>query len=157
MGLILKVLPIGLKPLFYHGPVRRLLKKVIIGDILSSHFSPEVVRLCEEHSISFVCLVPNSTHLSQPLDVAYYGPLKRKWREILKSWKMRNPSLISLPKDEFPKLLKELVESLNNGNLISGFKACSICPVQPDELLKKLPQSTGTEAVSDKISEAVLK
>ena len=54
-------------------------KKVIIGDNLSSHFSPEVVRLCEEHSISFVCLVPNSTHLSQPLDVAYYGPLKRKW------------------------------------------------------------------------------
>ena len=82
-------------------------KKVIISDNLSSHFSPEVVRLCEEHNISFVCLVPNSTHLSQPLDVAYYGPLKRKWRAILKSWKMRNPSSTSLPKDEFPKLLKE--------------------------------------------------
>ena len=61
---------------------------------------------------------------------------------------MRNPSFTSLPKDEFPKMLKELVESLNNGNLISGFKACG---------MKKLPQSTGTEAVSDRISKAVLK
>ena len=89
-------------------------KKSLIGDNLSSHFSLEIVRLCEEHNISFVCLVPNSTHLSQPLDVAYYGPLNRKWQELLKSWKMRSPSLTSLPKDEFPKLLKELVESLNN-------------------------------------------
>ena len=36
-------------------------KKVIIGDNLSNHFSPEVVRLREEHNISFMCLVPNST------------------------------------------------------------------------------------------------
>ena len=50
-------------------------KKVIIGDNLSSHFSIDVIRLCEEHNISFVCLVPNSTHLSQPLDVAFYAPL----------------------------------------------------------------------------------
>ena len=54
-------------------------KKVIIGDNLSCHFFPKVVSLCKEHNISFVCFVPNSTHLSQPLDVAYYGPLKRKW------------------------------------------------------------------------------
>ena len=41
--------------------------------------------------------------------------------------------------------------------MISGFKACCIYPVQPDKLLKKLPQSAGTEAVSNRISEAVLK
>ena len=41
-------------------------RKVIIGDNLSSHFSPDVITLCDEHNISFVCLVPNSMHLSQP-------------------------------------------------------------------------------------------
>ena len=51
--------------------------KVIIGDNLSSHFSTDVLNLCDQHNISFVCLVPNSTHLTQPLDIAFYGPLKK--------------------------------------------------------------------------------
>ncbi len=74
-------------------------RKVIIGDNLSSHFSADAITLSDEHNISFVCLVPYSTHLSQPLDVAFYGLLKRKWRKILKMWKVNNPCLTSLPKD----------------------------------------------------------
>ncbi|CAB4023918.1 PREDICTED: uncharacterized protein LOC106141545 [Paramuricea clavata] len=125
-------------------------KKVVIGDNLSSHFSPDIIRLCEENNISFVCLVPNSTHLTQPLDVAFYGPLKRKWRKILKQWKIYNPSLTSLPKNEFPRLLKELVESLNT----AGFQACGIYPLNPNEVLKNMPQSS--EDASINISTAVI-
>ena len=133
-------------------------RKVIIGDNLSSHFSPDVITLCDQHNISFICLVPNSTHLSQPLDVAFYGPLKRKWRKILKSWKVKNPCLTSLPKDSFPSLLKELVSSLNTDNLISGFRACSIYPFNPQELVAKSPQSNGAASAnaSQSISSAVL-
>ena len=46
-------------------------KKVLIGDNLSSHLSPEVVRLCEENNILFKFLVPNATHLVQPIDLAF--------------------------------------------------------------------------------------
>ena len=53
-------------------------KKVVIGDNLFSHFSTDVLMLCKDHNISFVCLVANSTYISQPLDVAFYGPLMRK-------------------------------------------------------------------------------
>ena len=108
-------------------------KKVVVGDNLSSHFSCDVLKLCAELNISFVCLVPNSTHLSQPLDVAFYGPMKRKWRGILKNWKLKNPSKTTLPKDEFPGLLKELCEVLNHDNLIAGFSTCGIYPFCPDE------------------------
>ena len=45
-------------------------KKVVIGDNLFSHFSTDVLMLCKDHNISFVSLVANSTHISQPLDVA---------------------------------------------------------------------------------------
>ena len=114
---------------------------VIIGDNLSSHFSPEIIRPSEKNDIHFICLVPNSTHLSQPLDAAFYGPLKRKWRTILRDWKIRNQSLPTLPKDSFPKLLKELVSSLNLENLKSGFRACRIYPMDPNEVLKRLPQT----------------
>ena len=55
----------------------------MIGDNLSSHISESVVRKCERHDVKFICLPPNSTHLTQPLDVAYFKPLKTSWCSIL--------------------------------------------------------------------------
>ena len=129
--------------------------KVIIGDNLSSHFSPDIIRFCEKNNIRFICLVPNSTHLSQPLDVAFYGPMKRIWRKILKDWKMRNQSFTTLPKDSFPKLLKELMDTLNLENLKSGFKACGIYPMDPNEVLKKIPGESAKE-IQLNVSQVVL-
>lgn len=57
--------------------------KIIIGDNLSSHLNVNIIRKCEECNIRFVFLPANTTHLSQPLDVAFFGPLKKKWRQIL--------------------------------------------------------------------------
>lgn len=61
--------------------------KVVIGDNLSSHISLEVLHLCEENSIKFIPLPPTATHLLQPLDVAFFHPLKSHWREVLTNWK----------------------------------------------------------------------
>jgi len=58
-------------------------KNVIIEDNLSSHLSNEVIRLSEKHSIDFIFLPPNSTHLTQPLDVAFFRPLKGAWKNVL--------------------------------------------------------------------------
>ena len=55
-------------------------KKVLIGDNLSSHISIEVVKACKENSIAFIAPPPNSTHLTQPLDISYFHPLKVAWR-----------------------------------------------------------------------------
>ena len=79
--------------------------KVVIGDNLSSHFSPDIIKVCEENDVKFVCLPPNSTNLTQLLNVAFYGPMKRVWHKILKLWKVNNPTLTTLSKDEFPELL----------------------------------------------------
>ncbi|XP_049787110.1 uncharacterized protein LOC126190695 [Schistocerca cancellata] len=57
--------------------------KVLIGDNLSSHISMKVINECKENNIRFVLLPPNSTHLCQPLDAAYFRPLKRSWRKVL--------------------------------------------------------------------------
>ena len=61
-------------------------KKVLIGDNLSSHFSEAVIESCLQHNIKFVCLPPTSTHLCQPLDAAFFRPLKMKWQSILSTW-----------------------------------------------------------------------
>jgi len=57
-------------------------KKLLIGDNLSSHFTSTVLSLAAQYDILFVCLPPNATHLLQPLDVAFYRPLKGYWRKV---------------------------------------------------------------------------
>lgn len=61
--------------------------KVLIGDNLAAHLSPEVLKLCQENNIRFCFLPENATHLMQPLDVGVFAPMKRHWREILRDWK----------------------------------------------------------------------
>jgi len=63
--------------------------KVIIGDNLASHLSLAVIKLCETHNIRFVLLPPNATHLCQPLDFAFFCPLKGTWRKVLDEWKKK--------------------------------------------------------------------
>lgn len=117
--------------------------KVIIGDNLSSHLNIEVIELCQEYQIKFVFLPPNSTHLTQPLDVAFFGPLKREWRKILLNYKISNPGQSTINKKHFPKLLAKLLKNINlRGieNIKSGFKATGICPVNAQNVLKRIPE-----------------
>nr|CAI5855786.1 unnamed protein product [Callosobruchus analis] len=83
-------------------------------DNLSSHISPNVLRFCQENYIAFVCLPPNSTHLTQPLDIAYFRPLKIKWKQALTAWKESEQGKRAqcLPKEQFPSLLKKTLDDL---------------------------------------------
>ena len=74
---------------------------MIIGDNFSAHLDIDVVRLCEENQIDFVFLVSHSTHLCQPLDVAFFRPMKSAWRATLTEWKARNVRMVAVPKDAF--------------------------------------------------------
>ena len=101
--------------------------KVLLGDNLSSHFSAKVLKVCRENNIRFVCLPPNTTDILQPMDVAFFAPMKRAWRKMLDDYKMDNPNETAVRKDKFPQLLKLLLEILaTNGkaNLKNGFAKC---------------------------------
>lgn len=49
---------------------------VLIDDNLASHINERVIEMCEAHDIKFICLPPNTTHISQPLDIAFFRPMK---------------------------------------------------------------------------------
>lgn len=122
------------------------LKKVLIGDNLASHVSAAVVESCEENNISFVLLPPNSTGITQPLDVSYFKPLKVKWSEVLFKWKSKNRGTV--PKDKFPVLLKQCLKEMepkSAANVLAGFRGCGYVPLDREQVLKRLPaESTGT-------------
>uniref|UniRef100_A0A1B6GCB9 DDE-1 domain-containing protein n=1 Tax=Cuerna arida TaxID=1464854 RepID=A0A1B6GCB9_9HEMI len=119
--------------------------KYLIGDNLASHLSIDMVKKCEDNNIKFIFLPKNSTHLTQPLDVAFFRPLKMSWRKILEEWKI-GPGRYeaTIPKDKFPSLLKKVFETCKSENVLSGFKKCGIIPLDRKKLLDRLPKTSFT-------------
>ena len=114
--------------------------KLLIGDNLASHMSPTVLQICKENNIRFCFLPENSTHLLQPLDVGVFGPMKRRWREILRQWRLGDgKSYASLPKPEFPKLLRVLMRKDYRSAIKGGFDGTGLYPFNPQRVLSKLP------------------
>ena len=87
-------------------------KKALIGDNLANHFSLKILKACKYNDIKFACLPPNATDYLQLLNVAFFGPMKRKWRNILDMYKTDYPSLSAVKKDLFPQLLNKLWQEM---------------------------------------------
>lgn len=118
---------------------------VVVGDNLASHFAPNVIRVALEHDIYLTPFPPNATHLMQPLDVAVFAPMKKKWRMILDAWRKETRYPGSIPKEQFPLLLNRLWSQIQPNvqqNLISGFRATGLYPCNPQEVIKRLPDAT---------------
>lgn len=113
--------------------------KALIGDNLGCHFSVEVIKSCQQHDIRFVTLIPNTTHILQPLDVAVFRPAKIIWRKSLQLFRNQCRNASTIPKQQFPTLLYSLFQKLESKNLISGFEATGICPLNRQKVLIKLP------------------
>ncbi|CAH1959591.1 unnamed protein product [Acanthoscelides obtectus] len=130
-------------------------RKILLGDNLSSHFTDEVLRLCEQNNIAFVCLPKNSTHLTQPLDVGFFRPFKMSWRSVLLRWKQSHLSSTTVDKKDFPYLLStaltEMDKKTEDGNgairldLEASFRATGIVPFDPDRVLQKIPENDNVD------------
>lgn len=138
-------------------------KKALIGDNLSSHLNSNIIELCQANEIKFICLPPNSTHLTQPLDLAFFRPMKGAWRKILLDYKQKT-NKSPIPKNDFPKLLKKLMtelETTSSESIQNGFKKSGIYPLDRDQVIDRLPtkeseQDKSIDEVNVSVSESVL-
>lgn len=119
------------------------------------------------HDIYFTSLPANSTHLTQPLDVAVFRSLKSQWRRILDGWRKESRQIKgAIPKPHLPALLNQLWSLVAKSgaigrNLKSGFRACGLLPFNPEEVLCKLPDysspnSSHSGSVSSGLSDALV-
>ena len=62
----------------------------LILDRHNSHMTLEVVKISMEAGLDIVSLPSYTSHVLQPLDIAYYVPFKTTFRKYRDLWSMRN-------------------------------------------------------------------
>lgn len=125
-------------------------KKAVFVDNCSAHLSVEVLELCEEHDVFFVPLPPNSTWLTQPCDVALFGPLKAAWHHVIIQFNMERieaglAPFSTIPRAHFTTLLERMFQRMDTtevggtgklGKIVrSAFRTTGICPLDRSPVL----------------------
>ena len=56
---------------------------LLIVDGHTTHIDVEISKFCKENGILLYCLLPHSSHITQPLDVGFFGALKTSWGKAI--------------------------------------------------------------------------
>lgn len=102
---------------------------VMFLDGHSSHFSLHLSNFCSEKGIVLIGLIPNATHLLQPMDVALFHPLKNEWKKTVREWRINSNNGERLKREDFSRLVDECLKKAAKPNTINnGFKTCGLYP-----------------------------
>lgn len=118
--------------LWYIPPERPV---ILLMDGHSTHYCPETMVLAAKERVIVFTLPPNTTHVSQPLDKGCFGPLKAAWRRVCHEYCVKNPGRV-VTRYTFSELFSQAwMQSMNMGNIISGFRCTGIYPVDRSKLM----------------------
>lgn len=105
---------------------------IVFVDGHSFHFSFETTEFCVNNQIYLIALYPNSTHLTQPMDVALFAPIKQKWRQAVHKWKYEH-NYATMAKSHFCEVLKGVIrDAAKPEYFVSAFRACGLYPFNPN-------------------------
>ena len=79
---------------------------LLIIDGHTTHIDLDISQFCKEDRILLYCLPPHSSHISQPLDVGFFAPLKANWKKAVDSFRMANIGQ-EITKEVFARVFKE--------------------------------------------------
>lgn len=105
---------------------------ILFVDGHASHKGLEVADVCQSLGIVLISLYPNTTHITQPADVAVFKPLKSEWKRSVEEWRYENQGC-PLTMQHFGTVLAKTVERGITPNTIqNGFRVCGLQPFDPD-------------------------
>ena len=106
---------------------------LLIIDGAHVHLSLWISEFCDEMNIILYVLHPNSTHLTQPLDLSFMGSVKVHYKEVVCRWITDHP--FELCKFAFPEAFVNMwrhVVAVTVENTAKGFKVAGIYPFNPE-------------------------
>nr|XP_029732000.1 stress response protein NST1-like [Aedes albopictus] len=105
---------------------------ILFVDGHSSHNALEVADLCLSKGIVLIALYPNTTHITQPADVAVFKPLKSEWKRSVDEWRNEHQGC-ALTMPHFGRVLEKAVErGIKPTTIQNGFRICGLHPFDPD-------------------------
>lgn len=121
---------------------------LLLIDGHSSHYEPETIRLAAKEGIIILCLPPHTTHVSQPLDISFFRPLKVYWSEGCHKYMQNNPGR-TVTKYQFSALFSVAwYKAIKAENLVSGFRKAGIYPYNANAIrIPDLPPSSAEPEV----------
>ncbi|XP_071562383.1 uncharacterized protein [Temnothorax nylanderi] len=96
--------------------------------------SPDILQMATDNNIHILCLPSHTTHYLQPLDRAFFEPLKTYFRDACCEWGNANPNK-KIGRNHFGLLLtKAWLRAATVQTGISGFRETGIHPFCPSAI-----------------------
>jgi hypothetical protein len=99
---------------------------LILYDGHKSHVSMTLTDWAKEHSVVLFVLPPHSSHLTQPLDIGVFGPMKHHYNNECKAYMHANPG-VSITRYEVAWLIaRPYGRAFSQDNITSAFRKAGI-------------------------------
>lgn len=102
---------------------------IMFTDLHSTRLNYHLVNAARENGIILYGLPPNSTHVMQPLDVAFFRPLKALWRKAANHWAKENPNEKMTKQKFISAFFPVYKEATKAVSLQRGFEAAGLYPI----------------------------
>jgi hypothetical protein len=122
-------------------------RRLLICDGHESHISSKFISFAMDHEIELILLVPHSSHITQPLDVGVFAPLKIAVGRSLD--RLLRAGVARLEKVEWVDYyMKARPEALTVKNINSAWRGSGLFPFNPFKVLRHLPDDSESAAPS---------
>jgi DDE superfamily endonuclease/Tc5 transposase DNA-binding domain len=113
-------------------------QRLLIADGHGSHIQANFIAYCMENDIDLLILPPHCSHVLQPLDVGVFAAFKRRYTGETAAISRLSSQRIS--RAEWVQLFARARESsVIRENILAGWRAAGISPLNPRRVLKDLP------------------
>ena len=102
---------------------------LLLLDGHSTHYTPEALQEAQKAEVIIMCLPPNTTHAAQPLDVSFFGTLKKRWSsDVCHSYVSENLGKV-ITKYTFSGLFRQAwYKTISPDLIVAGFRKVGVCP-----------------------------
>ena len=110
--------------------------RMLVLDGHESHVNAEFDAYCKEAKIIPLCLPAHSSHLTQPLDVGVFSPLKTAYGAEISA--LTRNGFTHVTKDDFaPAFCTAFKKAFTPENILGGFRGAGLVPFDPQAVLSK--------------------
>lgn len=120
--------------------------RLLIVDGHGSHITAPFIRFCIDHNIIFVILLlpPHSSHLTQPLDVGIFSPLKTRMSEELD--KILRYGYSNIKKFEWANCYRiARPNAMKSSNIKSAWSGAGLIPLNAQKVIRRIKATSSDQ------------